>query len=76
MIAASATQAAFAGNEPDGRWASGPSLQSAKTSAEPERGRGGAPRPGCVVILSFGVSRGCGLRRPVVDSVADGTLAA
>jgi putative transposase len=29
-----------------------------------------------IVILSFGVSRGCGLRRPVVDSVADGTLAA
>ena len=29
-----------------------------------------------VVILSFRVSRGCDLRRPVVDSVADGTLAA
>jgi transposase-like protein len=29
-----------------------------------------------IVILSSGVSRGCGLRRPVVDSVADGTLAA
>jgi Rhodopirellula transposase DDE domain len=28
------------------------------------------------VIFSFRVSRGCGLRRPVVDSVADGTLAA
>ena len=28
------------------------------------------------VILSFCVSRGCDLRRPVVDSVADGTLAA
>ena len=28
------------------------------------------------VILSFRVSRGCDLRRPVVDSVADGTLAA
>jgi hypothetical protein len=28
------------------------------------------------VILSFRVSRGCHLRRPVVDSVADGTLAA
>ncbi len=28
------------------------------------------------VILSFGVSRGCDLRRPVVDSVADETLAA
>ncbi len=28
------------------------------------------------VILSFCVSQGCGLRRPVVDSVADGTLAA
>jgi len=29
-----------------------------------------------IVILSFCVSRGCGLRRPVVDSVADGTLVA
>ena len=29
-----------------------------------------------VIILSFRVSRGCDLRRPVVDSVADGTLAA
>jgi hypothetical protein len=28
------------------------------------------------VILSVRVSRGCDLRRPVVDSVADGTLAA
>jgi hypothetical protein len=28
------------------------------------------------VILSFRVSRGCDLRRPVVDSVAGGTLAA
>jgi hypothetical protein len=28
------------------------------------------------VILSFRVSRGCDLRRPVVDSVADGMLAA
>jgi len=28
------------------------------------------------LILSFRVSRGCDLRRPVVDSVADGTLAA
>ena len=29
-----------------------------------------------VFILSFCVSRGCDLRRPVVDSVSDGTLAA
>jgi SRSO17 transposase len=29
-----------------------------------------------VFILSFRVSRGCDLRRPVVDSVVDGTLAA
>jgi hypothetical protein len=29
-----------------------------------------------VFILSFRVSRGCDLRRPVVDSVADGSLAA
>jgi hypothetical protein len=28
------------------------------------------------VILSFRVSRACDLRRPVVDSVADGTRAA
>jgi hypothetical protein len=28
------------------------------------------------VILSFRVSRACDLLRPVVDSVADGTLAA
>ena len=28
------------------------------------------------VILSFRVSQGCDLRRPVVDSVADETLAA
>jgi transposase-like protein len=28
------------------------------------------------VILSFRVSRGCDLRRPVVDGVADGMLAA
>ena len=32
--------------------------------------------PLTIVILSFRVSRGCDLRRPVVDSVADGTLAA
>jgi len=30
-MAASASQAALAGKKPDGRWASGPSLQSAKT---------------------------------------------
>jgi hypothetical protein len=29
-----------------------------------------------IVILSFRVSQGRDLRRPVVDSVADGTLAA
>src|SRR5947199_8789337 len=29
-----------------------------------------------MVILSFRVSRGCGLRRPVVDGVVDGTLVA
>jgi len=29
-----------------------------------------------IFILSFRVSRGCDLRRPVVDSVADRTLAA
>ena len=28
------------------------------------------------VILSFRVSQSCDLRRPVVDSVVDGTLAA
>ena len=30
-MAAQASQAALAGNEPEGRWASGPSVQSAKT---------------------------------------------
>ena len=35
------------------------------------------PSTNCTdVILSFRVSQGCDLRRPVVDSVADGTLAA
>jgi hypothetical protein len=29
-----------------------------------------------VIILSFRVSQGCDLQRPVVDSVVDGTLAA
>jgi len=29
-----------------------------------------------IVILSFGVGQGCDLRRPVVDGVSDGTLAA
>ena len=29
-----------------------------------------------LVILSFRVSQGCDLRRPVMDSVADGTFAA
>jgi hypothetical protein len=29
-----------------------------------------------IIIFSFRVSRGCGLRRSVVDSVVDGTLAA
>ena len=29
-----------------------------------------------MLILSFRVSQGCDLRRPVVDGVADGTLAA
>jgi hypothetical protein len=29
-----------------------------------------------IVILSFRVSRGCDLGRPVVDGVVDGTLAA
>ena len=40
---------------------------------------GGDLTPECaavVLILSFRVSRGCDLRRPVVDSVADGTFAA
>ena len=31
QMAAQASQVALAGNEPEGRWASGPSLQSAKT---------------------------------------------
>ena len=35
-----------------------------------------SPRAWLVFILSFRVSQGCDLRRLVVDSVADGTLAA
>ena len=35
-----------------------------------------SPRAWLILILSFRVSQGCDLRRPVVDSVADGTLAA
>jgi hypothetical protein len=33
-------------------------------------------RDSAIVILSFRVSRGCDLGRPVVDGVVDGTLAA
>ncbi len=73
-MAASASQAALAGKRPEGRWASGPSVQSAKTCSA-------WAWPRCcasawkTLILSFHVSRVCDLRRPVVDSVADGTLA-
>jgi len=35
-----------------------------------------SPRAWLIIILSFGVSQGCDLRRPVVDSVAGGTFAA
>ena len=35
-----------------------------------------SPRAWLILILSFRVSQGCDLRRPVVDGVADGTLAA
>ena len=38
--------------------------------------RGGQGAVDAAVILSFRVIRRCDLRRPVVDSVADGTLAA
>jgi hypothetical protein len=41
-----------------------------------ERRRSAAERHRARVILSFRVSRCCDLRRPVVDSVADGTFAA
>jgi hypothetical protein len=41
-----------------------------------ERRRERAQQRDARVILSFRVSRSCDLRRPVVDSVADGTLAA
>ena len=34
------------------------------------------PSASTSIILSFRVSQGCDLRRPVGDSVADGTLAA
>ena len=37
---------------------------------------GYSPRAWLIIILSFGVSQGCDLRRPVVDSVAGGTFAA
>jgi len=35
-----------------------------------------SPRAWRIIILSFRVSQGCDLRRPVVDSVAGGTFAA
>jgi hypothetical protein len=35
-----------------------------------------SPRAWLILILSFGVSQGCDLRRPVVDSVAGGRLRA
>jgi hypothetical protein len=35
-----------------------------------------SPRAWLIIILSFRVSQGCELRRPVVDSVVGGTLAA
>ena len=35
-----------------------------------------SPRAWLIIILSFRVSQGCDLRRPVVDSVAGGTFAA
>ena len=35
-----------------------------------------SPRAWLILILSFRVSQGCDLRRPVVDSVAGGTFAA
>jgi hypothetical protein len=41
-----------------------------------ERRRKAAEKHAARVILSFHVRRCCDLRRPVVDSVADGTLAA
>jgi hypothetical protein len=41
-----------------------------------DRGLGTERPPFLVVILSFRVSRGRDLRSPVVDNVADGTLAA
>jgi hypothetical protein len=41
-----------------------------------ERRRKAAEKHSARVILSFRVSRCCDLRRPVVDSVADGTFAA
>ena len=35
-----------------------------------------SPRAWLIIILSFRVSQGCDLRRPVVDSVAGGMFAA
>jgi hypothetical protein len=73
-MAAQASQAALAGKAPEGRWASGPSVQSAKTCSTTAWSRCWASA-WMSFILSFRVSRVCDLRRPVVDSVADGMLA-
>ena len=74
-MAAIDSHAAFAANNPDGRCASGPSVQSAKTCSTTAWPRCW-PSVWMSFILSFRVSQACDLRRPVVDSVADGTLAA
>jgi transposase len=57
-----------------------PCCGTVTTAAPPAGAHAGSvsygPLLNTAVILSFHVSRSCDLRRPVVDSVADGTLAA
>ena len=57
-----------------------PCCGTATTACPPPGAHAGSvsygPALNAAVILSFRVSQGCDLRRPVVDSVADGTLAA
>jgi len=62
------------GKGSDGKCASGPSVQSAKICSTIAWSRCW-PSAWISFILSVHVSWVCDLRRPVVDSVADGTLA-
>jgi hypothetical protein len=75
QMAARVSHAAFAGKCPEGRCARGPLTRSANTCSTMAWSRCCASA-WMMLILSFRVSQGCDLRRPVVDSVADGTFAA